>query len=150
MTQTCTSMPLLTPAIILLLALGAQQMWGRHPNETDRTVQRRCGLALMAGSTLHLTLFTIGAGPDALGQYVAHPEIAAHFLEDLVALPVFVLNLGHLAGVDRWGTRRCVVCIVLSAAGILGTAVFAPVHIGAGCLIVSLGALAAASADINE
>merc|ERR1719433_1877141 len=80
---------------------------------------------------------------------MAHPAIAVHFLEDFVSLPVFVVNLAHLAGVARRDALKCVGYMLLSATAALGGTIFTSGHVGAVSIIVSIGAVSAASTHMN-
>mmetsp|Transcript_46760 Transcript_46760/g.117784 ORF Transcript_46760/g.117784 Transcript_46760/m.117784 type:complete len:389 (+) Transcript_46760:161-1327(+) len=82
----------------LAMAGGAYSMWNRHPEEVDRTLQRRSAAALLCSSAMHLAL-ALGFGiPPSLPIHVTNPEVMVRFLPDIVIIPLIIMNIGYLAG----------------------------------------------------
>jgi len=136
-------------SVAVIMAVGAWSMRGREPLEPDRTMQDRCALALCASSGLHLVMAVTGAVPGPLATYACQPEVAAHFVQDLVAGPMMILNVGHLVGM---GPRRMMPCIGLNIASTCAAIGAAAAHTYLHCLacgMVSMGSMTCAWYMIN-
>jgi len=128
-------------SVAVIMAVGARSMWGREPLEADRTMQGRCALALCASSGLHLLMAVAGGVPSPLAAYAFQPEVAAHFVQDLVVGPMLILNLGHLVGVGPRSMMPCVALNVASTCGAIGAAAAHAYLDRMTCGIVSLASM---------
>mmetsp|Transcript_94758 Transcript_94758/g.203585 ORF Transcript_94758/g.203585 Transcript_94758/m.203585 type:complete len:395 (+) Transcript_94758:68-1252(+) len=110
--------------VSLVMAVTAYSVLNRHPEELERSMHRRGALALVACSGLHLafTLMADSQLPAPLSK-LAYPEVAMHFLEDFIASPLLILNLGYLAGQKPRQMVPCICYNLIATSGALGAAV---------------------------
>jgi len=120
---------------------GAWNISKRYPDEQDRIVVKRSTAIMLISGGLHLAL-AAGVGlPPEVAAYVAHPDVVAKLLPELVCTPLLIWNLGYLAG------KHPGQMVLTTAAGVMGTACYivasavSPEHalrmvlLGAGCML---------------
>mmetsp|Transcript_55029 Transcript_55029/g.128128 ORF Transcript_55029/g.128128 Transcript_55029/m.128128 type:complete len:388 (+) Transcript_55029:59-1222(+) len=110
--------------VSFIMAVASHSMSLRHPDEPDRTVQRRSALALgfcagthmlaliaqqLPSASLQLLLESMGIDLELLSG--AKGLVFCHFLEDFVVQPILIMNLGYLSGQSP---RRMIPCIAWS------------------------------------
>mmetsp|Transcript_34584 Transcript_34584/g.99613 ORF Transcript_34584/g.99613 Transcript_34584/m.99613 type:complete len:393 (+) Transcript_34584:156-1334(+) len=120
-------MALQTKGLYCLVALGmfngAYSMFCRHEIEADRTLMHRSTAVLAISGATHL-LLSLGLPPQVF-SWAAHPDVVAHFLPDLVCVPLLISNLGYIAGKT---SREMVPTMAFGALSVVGYVAAAAVH----------------------
>jgi len=110
--------PALQGCASAILIAGGYSMLQRHPEEVNRVLQRQSFIALAVCSALHAGIGLVGYVPLSF-LHVPQNLVALHFVEDFVAVPMLLLNLGFLTGKPT-SMLPNISYSVLSTAGAMG------------------------------
>ena len=108
----------------VVMTYGAISICKRHPEMTNRTIQRRSALIRVTAAACLGAILVFSNHPNAwVAAHVAQPEIAIHFMKELLLTPLIVLNLGYVAGRNFKEMLPTMCFVTTGAGGALGVAI---------------------------
>jgi len=136
---------LLTSGVLAWSALKNYTAW---PNQEERGVQEKAALAMLTSSSLHLGLVCFGV-PSIIDHNFISGELVLQYCVELVANPLLILNVRHIAGTDEHIAMSMVANAAGSSLMILASMHAAPWHLQMALFSAGAFCLAEASRELN-